>query len=311
MDDDAITKTMEKIEKLLRTADGKANEHEATVALQLAQKLADAHNLDIEGLRTKGDDSGKKRDEQLFAGGLYPYQRKLYKAVAELNHCLYWVRKGTYKGQKFQHRLVGSKVNVLLSKQMGTYLQDTVERLAREYCEGDATKYFTRHTHSYREGIIDRVVEKIQAKRRQDVADAAERRKNQQTGDGMTLVLIDDVIQREKEANYDFQYGEGAWARQQAASAEFQARAKRAAEEYAEWERCHPEEAAMAKAKQAEETARWYREEAKRASRRKAPVYREKRDNRDYSGYSAGYQKGAGVGIDRQVDGTKVAGSLK
>lgn len=316
-----LDKVMRRIEKLMRTAEGKANEHEAALALQMAQRMADAYNIDIAGVNTTGKTDA--RQEDIFPGGLYPYQRTLYEAISTLNHCLYWSRKGIQRGEKYRHRVVGSKVNVLLTRQMADYLQSTVERITRsEYCHNVANTYFTKNAHLFREGMVDRIVEKINRQRAEDLADAKRRKTEEQArsnhpgaATGNALILVDDVIERERIANYDFLYGEGAWAKAMAERAEREERQRKVAAEYEEWKRTHPEEWAAEQARQAEENAKYYREEARKAKRRKGQVYRyrESASDRKYysSAYQAGSDRGREVSLSRQVDGGAKGGLLK
>lgn len=97
-----------KIEKLLRLAGKNTNEAEASAAAAKAQELMTKYNLDMATVE-QGSDSGKREDAKL-SGGLYHYQRDLWRAVAELNFCLHWSqyvydrdkvgrRKATWKDQ--------------------------------------------------------------------------------------------------------------------------------------------------------------------------------------------------------------------
>lgn len=317
---DDLTKVMERIEKLLRTAEGQANEHESAVALQLAQRMADAHNIDIAGVSTTG--KADARQDDVFPGGLYPYQRTLYEAIAKLNHCLYWSRKGLQRGEKYRHRVVGSKVNVLLTKQMAEYLQSTVERITRsEYCHGIPQQYFTKDAHLFREDMVDRIVMKVNEQRDADMREAKRRkaeeaaRSNHPASAGNALVLIDDVAERERIANYDFMYGEGAWAKRMAEQAEREERQRKAAEEYEQWKRDHPEEWAAQQKAAAERLAQYYKEEERKARRRKGRVtsYRPSREDEKYysRAYNEGSRRGAEVSLSRQVEGGAKGGLLK
>lgn len=311
-DEDRI---LAKIEKALRLAENNPSEAEAATAMRMAQQMADAYNIDIEGIRSKSGAKAGARKDDLFPGGLYAYQRNLYEAIAKLNHCLYWAKKGLSRGQKYQHRLVGSKVNVMLTRQMGEYLQGVVERLARDYVSNDPTQYFTKEAHLFREGVVDRVIEKINTKREADLAEA-ERRKAEEAARSRhpgaatanALVLIDDVVQREREANYDFQYGEGAWAKAQARRAEREEAQRKAQEEYEAWAKANPVEFARQQSEKAEEQARQWREYLKReeklAKRRRQPAERRERPSKyDHDAYWDGNSAGADVSLDRQVEG--------
>jgi hypothetical protein len=312
-DDTAEAKILAKIEKALRLSENNPNEAEAATALRMAQQLADAYNIDIEGIRSKSGGASAKRHDDLFPGGLYPYQRNLYNAIAKLNHCLYWARRGLGRGQKYQHRLVGSHVNVLMTKQMGEYLQGVVERLARDYVGNDPKLYFTKEAHLFREGVVDRIIDKINDKRKADLEDAKRRkaeeaaRSRHPAAAGNALVLIDDVVQREAAANYDFLHGEGAWARMKAREAEREERQRKAAAEYEAWAKANPEEFARQQAEEAERQAKWWREyekrEARNAARRKGVSRPSKPGKYDSAAYWDGNDAGRDVSLDRQVEG--------
>ncbi len=305
-----------RIEKLLKLAEGREGEPEAIAAMQKAQSLADAWNIEIAGI--KGSKPGK-REDNLFPGGLYPYQRMLYEAIAKLNHCLYWSRKGLQKGEKYKHRIVGSKVNVLLTRQMADYLQSTVERITRtEFCRGDSTQYFTKDAHFFREGMIERIVEKIHQKRAEEEQERQRRKAEEAarashpaySGGGNALVTIDDVAERERIANYDFQYGEGAWARRVAREAELREQARIRAEELERWKQENPEEW-LAQERAREEQRRkdyeeWEKREARNAKRRRSVTsFRTTKADAKYNSdaYYSGRDRGKDVGLDKQVSG--------
>jgi hypothetical protein len=206
----------------------------------------------------------------------------------------------------------------MLTRQMAEYLQQTVERITRsEHCHGDPKCYFTKDAHWFREGMVDRLVTRIRDRRREEEAERHRQKAEAEArGDGKSLMTIDDVAERERIANYDWQYGEGAWARRQADAAAERVKQRKAEAEFEAWKRDHPEEWAEQEAKRAEEYAKRIREEAKRARRRKVPVRRE--TQRDYdayrkyssSAYNTGRERGSDVSLDRQVDGGIKGGRL-
>lgn len=299
-----------RIQKLMRLSEHNPNKHEAQSAAEMAQKLADAYNIDMASLNSDAD----ARFDANFKGGLYNYQRMLFKAVAELNHCLYWHSKGLQRGEKYKHRIVGSRVNVMLTNQMAEYLQDAIERITRQdFCGGDHTKFFKKDSHVFRDGMADEIIGKIYKKRREAERAAKEQREAQGTGDGKSLVLIDTVIQREQRANYDFQYGEGAWDRAQQENVGWAEKRRKAEEEFEQWAKDHPEEHA-AKLEEQAKSQREYAEkrrkqEERNAKRRKgtAPARKTKYDS---GVYWAGREAGEQVGLDAQVGETKKGGFL-
>lgn len=309
----------QKIEKLLRMADGTANENESATALQMAQKLADAYNLDLNVIGK----SGSRKDEQI-SKGLYQYQRTLYNELGTLNHCRVWISKGLVRGSKYQTRLLGSRVNVALTKRMADYVEDVANRLVRENFPPNG--FFTKGAHLYREGVIDRMVERIKHRRAEEEAERLKQKREQEArmrhpgaATENAIVLISDVREAEHKANYDYLNGEGAWDRQQEYSRQLRLRREEALAEAERYEREHPEEAAAAKKKREEEYQRllkkWEQQERKRE--RAAEKRRQERINRygydpkeyeykptkyDSREYNMGFRHAEEVGLDDQID---------
>lgn len=314
MDSTEEDRMMARIEKLLRLANNNPNEHEASSALQMAQQLADAWNIDIAQMGGKSTKTGSRTDQK-FGGGLYPYQRTLYKAIAELNHCMYWHEKGLQRGEKYRHRLLGSALNVKLARQMAEYLQGAVESITRQdFCHGIANNYFKKDAHVFREGMVDRIVQTIQQKRYDDAKEQARKREEEMARAGPTgnsIVIIDDVVMREYAANYDHLYGEGAYAAREAREAEHKAAREKARQDYEQWCKDNPEEYAKALEAEAARQRKYAKEEAKRAARRKAPTYSRKPTKYDSDAYWQGQNAGAKVRLDPQVEKAETAGALE
>lgn len=345
--DEATQKVIDQIEKLLRVAAKTASEAEAAAFTAKANALLAAHNLTVSEVENSSTDgtSGRRLDEQVSGGGMYNYQRNLWRNIAELNFCMYWTqvvrlrqpefynRGGITKQKQFTygHRLVGRQVNVIATRNLANYLNSVIERLCRERLQ-DRTdqivkgnnQFYSRWAIAFREGVADRVVEKIQERREAAIKDeqkkarAAAReaaRKGHVTSTALTLNSLKD---RERQSNYDFLYGEGAWARKEAAKAERdkhwaearKAEAKAEAEaqrEYTRWAKANPEEAAAlerkAAAKQrARDRARQRRLEQGGGWGRQRFAESAEDVRRRSSGYSAGWDAGAGISIDQQVD---------
>lgn len=304
-----------KIEKLLRVADGAANENESAVALQMAQKLADAHNLDIGNIGK----TGARKDEKV-SKGLYKYQRTLYSALADLNHCKAWITKGTVKGSSYTIRLLGSKVNVTTTVVMCDYVEDVANRLVRE--EFPSNKYFSKDAHLFREGVIDRMVVRIRDRRREEEAERLRAKREQEArmqhpgaATENAIVLISDVRAEEEKANYDYLNGEGAWDRRQAMVEEYRRKREEAAEAYRLWELANPEEVAKQKAEQErladQERKRQERLQRQAEKRRQERIdrfgydpqdYRSKTTKYDSAAYWRGSEAGEKVNIDSQID---------
>lgn len=321
-----------KIEALLNTKG--CTEAEATSRIAKAQELMEAYGLEQAEIGRTGIALNASRKDQRQSGGLYGWQRKLWKGVAELNFCHYITIKGTQRGAKFEHRLIGSHANVVSSTMMAQYLQDTIERLAREWSkERSYLSVFVREAIAFREGCTDRIYDRLRA-RREEILTAArqeeERRKQReasaQQGSTSRALTILDVISTEEDFNNDYLHGFdlGTTAReraehkrrQDAADAEY---AKRRAEQE-EYDRIHPEEEA-ARRKEAEEylaelVARYNKKQAKRETRRRVvtPRYRKptpEEERAGLTGYAIGQDAGQKVGIDTQVNDAKKPELLK
>lgn len=310
----------EKIEKLLRLADGNANENEAGNALRMAQRLADAHNLDLGQIGK----TGSRKDSSL-SKGLYTYQRSLYTELGKLNHCKVWVVKGVLKGEKYKTRLLGSKVNVTIVCQLADYLEDVANRMVRE--RWSAQQYFSKDAHLFREGMIDRMLERIKERRKEEerereIAKREQQARNAHPGAATenAIVLISDVAKAEEAANYDYENGEGAWDRKEAKAAEYarqyeinrerwKAEREAAEAEAAAFLIANPEEARRREV-QAEKDAKraQARYDAQERRREKTRYYdrgyrTSKRDEKYSShAYRAGSSAGATVNLDDQIN---------
>lgn len=321
-DAEDLAKVTERVRKLLALAEKNPNEAEATAAAAKAQELLVAYNLDMATVE-QGGKSGK-REESRQRGGMYLYERQLWRAVAELNFCLYFihrhqtdrVRRNTNRRVwEFQHRVIGRVVNTAATRAMGEYLQQTIERLCRERLHGDHgdktnSQFFSSWAMAYREGIADRVIEKLQERRahlikeeeRKVRAAAKAARAAGRTGTSTTTALtILSVTKSEQDANKDFLYGEG-WSAEQAAERAARAAAEKEADRaYSAWAKANPEEAKKKAAQEREEDRKYW---ARRQGGRRGGWGRESAsDRRKGSGaYYAGYDAGAGVSIEPQVD---------
>lgn len=314
MNEQIDEKLIERMKKLLALATNNDNEHQATAAMAKLQEMLEAHNLDMAILGKSG--KGAQRSDTKKTGGLYGWQRRLWKEVAELNFCYYFSLKGLTKGSVYEHRLVGSHANVVSTELMATYLQSTVERLAQTWAKGAGySSVFVREAIAYREGMAERIGERLSARRREIVAKAkeeaqarrdAERAKMPTTGTELTIL---DVISTEADFNNDYLQGweMGTTARNRVES---EARSKAWAAEYRAREAAKsPEQKAREAAEAAAQLKIWQAEDAKREARRNKtppkPRYRAmtaEEQRRSLHSFDKGYSKGNEVGIDTQVD---------
>jgi hypothetical protein len=320
---ESMEKVVERIQKLLNLAAKNPNEAEAAAAASKAQELLTRYNLDVATVENESGRDGK-REQAAVDGGFLQHQRDLWKSVAQLNFCFHWTqrqwvdvpgKKWGYRDGKYvrRHVVVGRTVNVKTTQAMASYLQNVVERLTRERIKGTEISRLSNWAVSYRKGITKRIIEKVEDRREKLLAaEAADLRRRQHaaaregtsTATALTVALH---AQNEHAANYDFLYGEGAWASIQADRAERARRRREEHEAYTKWAKENPEEA---KAKREEEEAREKRNASRRTGRRRWGGG--ERDGTDYSAYYSGYDDAKDVSIDQQVDGSaKVVGRLR
>jgi hypothetical protein len=328
-------KGLDTVEKLLRLAGKNPNENEAAAATAKAMAMLADLNLTLASVDETGEGGGRRAEEKLV-GGFYEYERDLWARIGELNFCLVWHQKSWVKRPpttarkammiqdpfrrthilRGQFKVIGRVHNIAATKAMAGYLLGTIERLTRERLKEDGvtekinTQMRSRWAVSFREGIAERIAEKLWDRRQQQIADErqkareeaerAERRAGMADASTETALTLTDLRKNEEDANMDFVMGEGWSARKRAERAAAAERARIAREEYTRWAAAHPEEAR----KQEEEKRK---EDRKRASRR----YSEPREKeRDWGAYRAGYEVGDKVGIEQQAPERKVAGAL-
>lgn len=310
---DAQRAIIGKVEKLLALAGRNSNENEASAAAAKAEAMLAEHNLSMaEVERAQGAVSGK-REMLKQSGGMYSYQRRLWREVADLNFCVYLCyrernrermereangRNGGKVRMRYTHRLIGRTVNVAATKVMASYLEGAAERLCRErlHERGEGSQqFYSRWAVSYREGAVDRIISRIYDRRSQRETEERLARAEQAKragGSTATALTLADVRETERAANYDFQHGEGAWARREARRAELAAEAAREEAAWAAWAKANPEEAR----KQEQEAAR----KAEAAARRSFGRGGGGREP-DWGAYSAGQKAGEGIGLDPQT----------
>jgi hypothetical protein len=291
---------LDKVEKLLRLAAGNTNENEAMAASAKAQEWLNAYNLDMALVQKQSGNSAKREDKKV-GGGLYKWQRELWAAVATLNHCVHWSHKGLTKGSTYEHRILGSTVNVLSTKLMAEYLQEATERLAQGWAKERNVNVFCRDAIAYREGIATRLVHRLNDRRWEQQQEARRQREEDRAKYGTFQALtILDVSEAERDANDDYLYGAGFSARWRAQEAERAAvRAKLQAEEEA-WAKANPEAAAKKKAEEEAANAKYWAEWERKNKNRRVPADKGPRSDTYYSGY----HDGAEISLDRQVNST-------
>lgn len=319
-------KAIETAEKLMRLAGNNTNQHEAAAATAKAMDLLASYNLDISIIEQEGKGAKAARSDEKMAGGLYHYQRDLWHAIATLNFCLYWNQysydpdkvskyfkrtgRGSSRGGfRFQHRVVGRKVNVIATRNMASYLEDTITRLVRaKLGEGQGSNLYSAWAVSYRTGIAEEVISKIYERRRHLMAEETRKRQEKEeaarrAGAGAESnsrgLTIHGLEKSEHDANIDFLYGEGTSAKWEAERIERARVAREAEAAYVAWAKENPEEA-----KKEEEKRRKERRKYRSSGRSSGPKIS------STSAYWEGREDGKNVSIDPQAENQK-AGLLK
>jgi hypothetical protein len=315
INDEKIKAVLRKIEALLNT--NGCTEAEAQARTAKAQELLEAYNLDMAEIGASG--KGAQRSDTKRSGGLYGWQRKLWKAVAELNFCYYFSIKGLARGSVYEHRLVGFHANVVSTEMMAKYLQETVERLAQKWAKENGYKsVFVREAIAVREGMTARLSERLQERRNEQIRKAEEAKRDRErnaTASTSNALTIVDIVSSEADFNNDYlnNWEMGTTARKRHEDevwrkkywADYQEKMRK----QAEWDAANPEAAAKRKAEEAARNEKWRREEERKAARRKGTSrYRRLTPEEERMGlgsYYEGRSMGAEIGLDTQVDASE------
>jgi hypothetical protein len=299
-----------RVQKLLRLATS-PNEHEAALAAAKAQELLAAYNLDMLTVEKAGKQGTGARESKKLKGGLYKWQRTVWNKVAVLNFCMYWSIKGLEKGSTYEHRVLGRMDNVAATKAMAEYLEEAIERLTRSRFEDNPSIYFSKAGIAYREGMADRICERLQEQRWEEEDRA---RKKQEQDASCTALTVIDVASAERDANTDFLNGDppGTAARRRA---EAKARSEQWRQEWVRQEQAEKEEAERFQREDPEGWAELQAEKQKAAEReRKREERNEKRRKGSFryksweprhESYYEGREKGDTVSLHKQVKGEK------
>lgn len=333
----SMDKIVERIQKILALGKRGGTEAESAAAMAKANALLAEHNLSMAEVESETVGSAK-REKIAQAGGRYVYQRELWRAIARLNFCIYfstraWVKIEVYDKWEMvdghwvgvrsrvlkevlqrQHKVVGRVINTQATINMATYLEQVAERLCRERLTvksgagvvtqgNNNTQFYSSWAIGFREGVADRLIEKIEAKRERKLyaERQAARRAAAAGSSSSTALTLGSLIQKEEDENWDFLHGDelGTTASNRAEEAAERARADA---EYTAWALANPEEA-----KRRSDEAKAEREKRQRRYRGGGGGGRQV----NWSGYSEGQKAAEKVGIDPQAGKSKIAGRLR
>lgn len=217
-----ISKVVTLVNKLLALAkDGGATEAEASLAAEKAQELMTEHNLSMATVEAAGGDSGEggvRVKDGLNHRQVYNWQKQLMAHIAELNFCHCMLRYETNRhyngtGRVFNgYQLIGRAANVASTRIMFEYLLQSINRLAKDRL--DPKEFFTRFGHSFKEGCADRVVERLQERRDNEIKEQERSAREQNvraqypgSAGGVLVVVLRDFVQDEKDLNNDMVKG--------------------------------------------------------------------------------------------------------
>ena len=317
MEMDARTEAViAKVRKLLAMAQGNANEHEAALAAEKAQELLEAYNLDMAVLNKQENKHSARKDEKRN-GGLYKWQRELWNAVATINFCKYYFYRGLAAGSQYEHQIIGSHANVIGTEVMAQYLEQAIERLARQWVNANrpGKSIFIKEAIAYREGVAANLSNRLwtiryEHLREQDRKRDEERARNKAAGiDTENALVLSDVVNTEEDLNNDYINGwePGTSAKnrkeREARQAVAEENARRIIAEQEAWDLAHPEQARARKereaAQQAEQDRKWRERMDRQSSRPRKETAEEKR--RRLPSFGQGYRDGADVSLDKQI----------
>lgn len=315
-----------RVAKLLQLSAKNPNEEEAASAFAKANAMAAQYNLDLALIEKEQGRLDGKRENAAVEGGFYQYQRDLYEAVAKLNFCMYFTegffdkrdKTITRRGRRYEkgsrvwrqrHRIIGRQVNTATTKAMASYIEQTIERALRERLvdpvsqKTDTSVLFGNWGISYREGAVQRMVEKVTERHKimvkeQEKKARADAKAAMAGASTATALTLTDVARSEEAANYDFLNGDGAWAK----------KLKSEAESAKWWKDELARRAKLAK----DDPETYAKEEAARRKAYRGTSYSgPKERNKDWGAYRAGYEKADSFSIDRQAGSSAPAGLLK
>lgn len=268
-------KIAQTIRKLLDKAAKTDQPAEAELFAAKARELLLKHNLDSATVESAGSIEGK-REEAMVEGGVYVFQREVWEATAKLNFCTYWSqpyrakeirRKMNAEGvvisksevfvKRRRHALIGRVVNTRMTMAMADYLLAAIERELKDHLhlrgqdiEDGRSNLTTNYAWSFRKGAADRLIGKLNDRRREILSAEAEAERRAERAAKMKGVSMERGLtvaafsKAEDEANYDFIHGAGAFARLQEekrkAREERAARSKRMEDAYTIWAAANP-----------------------------------------------------------------------
>lgn len=317
-------KVVDRIQKLLDLAAKNSSPHEAAAAMAKAQALMEQHNLTSDVVQANSKEGMGRREQAKVEGGTFGFQRELWRAVAELNFCVYWSQKYLTEGtpgeplsrvKRRRHAVVGRTVNVRTTIAMATYLQGAVERALDENLKVSEEDKHSNYAWSFRKGVAAELVLKLRERRERN--DAREQREIKQrmreaaaaraSGASTSRHLtVAEFSKTEHDANMDFVHGEG-WSAARAAERAREAKLDKDMQDaYTAWAKENPKAARSAFRFMAEDGKTYVYGRASYSGNTRSTSS----ENIDYGAFKAGREAGKSIGLDPQAGTVKPRGRI-
>jgi hypothetical protein len=161
MDQVQMDRIVERVKKLFALAGNNPNENEAAAAAEKAQAILIEHNLSMTDITNSRIDDDMVIDQELVTSA-YPWRRMLASAVAKMYFCKYYYIR--MPGYKAVHNFVGEKHNIAVAKMMFIYLDQQIDRLAREGAKRFPASERSNYRSSFRPACSIRVSDRIDAR---------------------------------------------------------------------------------------------------------------------------------------------------
>lgn len=191
---------MEKLRRILALTDPtKTTEGEAGVAAEMLAELLAKHNLSVADLEKRGQRSrvGVREDAHDLGKAAFTWKLDLAEQIAEFYWCHPLVRRMektvTFVGRPENVESLQALYGWLIEQIKGISRTERVEWMARTGEHVDPLRWQV----NFGVGIVPRLRERLEAQRKKEREDDAARTAADGTGNGMSLVVVEDASKEE------------------------------------------------------------------------------------------------------------------
>ena len=186
---------LDKVKKLLALANSE-NEHEASQAASMAQRLLQRYDLCIEDVSEITEEDTQIHEETAAVSGrMSSWRTYLLQGVAYAFQCRTLVYTG-YRRTRLV--LVGSKGTTTAARETFEYLSSSIDKLTKKNAYGRGKRF----THGYRQGLVMRISERLRAMAKQNEVEV----QREATEAGTALVLCKQQALKEYMGQFKGQY---------------------------------------------------------------------------------------------------------